>query len=154
MKNNKGGRKYSTEQMIRAIRETRGLLSIAAERLGCHPDTIRAYARRYPTIAKAIKEERERMTDVAELSLYNKIQDGEGWAVSLYLRTQGRHRGYVEQKDIKLLLGNLTDDELRQLVERCISGGDLHGIFSKGDKKGAEGEGGEAVDSPGVDFDS
>lgn len=89
--------KFTTQQVIAAIRETKGLVTRAAARLGCDPKTIRSYAARYPTVAEALREEREGMTDVAELALYNAILKGEPWAVSLYLKTQGKQRGYVER---------------------------------------------------------
>src|SRR5690606_1181906 len=92
--------KYTTAQVIQAIRETKGLVSLAAKRLKCHPDTVRRYAARYPTVAAALREERAAMTDVAELALYNAIQRGEPWAVTFYLKTQGKDRGYTERIDV------------------------------------------------------
>ena len=92
--------KYTTAQVIQAIRETKGLVSLAAKRLNCHPDTVRRYAARYPTVAAALREERAAMTDVAELALYNAIQRGEPWAVTFYLKTQGKDRGYTERIDV------------------------------------------------------
>lgn len=93
--------KYTPEQVIRAIEDTKGLVTLAARRLNCHPNTIRNYAKRYKSVERALIEERERMTDVAELALYNKIQEGEGWAVCFYLKTQGKARGYVERQEIE-----------------------------------------------------
>ena len=95
-----GYERYRAAQVIQAIRDTKGLVSMAAERLRCEPDTVRAYAKRHPTVAAALKEERERMTDVAELSLYNQLLKGEGWAVCFYLKTQGKDRGYVERHEL------------------------------------------------------
>ena len=92
--------KYTTTQVIQAIRETKGLVSLAAKRLNCHPDTVRRYAARYPTVAAALREERAAMTDVAELALYSAIQRGEPWAVTFYLKTQGKDRGYTERIDV------------------------------------------------------
>lgn len=92
--------RYNAERVIQAIHDTKGLVSLAAQRLGCDPKTVRSYVHRYPTVAAALKEERESMTDIAELSLYNKIQSGEGWAVCFYLKTQGRHRGYIERHEL------------------------------------------------------
>jgi hypothetical protein len=50
-------------------------------------------------VALAIKEERERMTDVAEMALFDAIKEGEGWAVCFYLKTQGKERGYIERHE-------------------------------------------------------
>ena len=92
--------RYPISQVIQAIRDTKGLASLAAVKLGCDPDTVRNYAKRHPSVAAAIKEERSRMTDVAELALYNCIMRGDGWAVCFYLKTQGRDRGYVERHEL------------------------------------------------------
>lgn len=94
--------RFTAAQVIAAVQHTRGMLTLAAERLGCSDETIYNYARRYPSIAEAIKRERERTTDLAELRLYNAINDGEAWAIQFYLKTQGRTRGYVERQDIRV----------------------------------------------------
>ena len=95
-----GGNHYTTAQVIQAIRDTRGLTSLAASRLRCSAETVRNYCRRYPTVAQAMREERESMLDVAELSLFTAIQEREAWAVCFFLKTQGRERGYIERHEV------------------------------------------------------
>ncbi len=94
--------RYSVAQVIQAVRDTKGLLSLAAKRLGCDRVTVYRYAKRYPSIAQALQDEREAMTDIAELSLFDKIQAGEAWAVCFYLKTQGKNRGYVERSAVTI----------------------------------------------------
>ena len=89
--------KFRVAAVIAAIQDTHGLLSLAARRLGCRDDTIRAYAKRHITVAAALREERERMKDIAEGSLFKQVILGEGWAVKYYLSTQAKDRGYVER---------------------------------------------------------
>lgn len=111
---------YTAEQIITAIRDTKGMVSLAARKLGCHPDTIRSYAKRYSTVAAALKEERETMTDTAELSLYKAIQGGEAWAVCFYLKTQGKGRGYTERHEISNQnwdMATFSDDELGRIAD-------------------------------------
>jgi hypothetical protein len=91
--------KYKIADVIKAIEDTKGLLTMAARRLGCSTETIRTYAKKFPTVQEAIDTERARMTDIAELALYKQIQDGQGWAVCFYLKTQGKDRGYVERTE-------------------------------------------------------
>jgi hypothetical protein len=50
-------------------------------------------------VAAAIKRQRERMLDLCELKLYAAIQQGESWAIQYFLRTIGKHRGYVERTE-------------------------------------------------------
>ena len=95
-----GNGHYTTEQMIRAIRDTKGMTSFAAKRLNCSAETVRNYCRRYPTVAQAMREEREAMLDVAELSLFTAIQEREAWAVCFFLKTIGRERGYIERHEV------------------------------------------------------
>ena len=92
--------RFTAEQVIAAIKETKGLISQAAIRLNCDRGTIYGYMERHPEIKEALKDERETMTDIAELALYNKLIQGEGWAVCFYLKTQGRNRGYIERYEL------------------------------------------------------
>ena len=91
--------KFKVERVVQAIHDSGGMVTKAAQRLGCAPRTIRNYAQRYSTVAGAILEERERMTDIAELALFDKIQSGDLGAITFYLRTQGRDRGYTERQE-------------------------------------------------------
>lgn len=86
--------------MIEAIRAERGMVTRVADRLSCTPNTVRNYVNEFPAVREALDEERERMTDLAESALYTAIANGEPWAVALYLRTQGRGRGYVERQEV------------------------------------------------------
>lgn len=97
----KKGERYTAAQVIQAIRDTKGMLTVAAKRLGCAPDTVYRYVREYPTVAAVVKEQRESVTDMAELALYKAIQEGEGWAVCFYLKTQGKGRGYIERQEVE-----------------------------------------------------
>lgn len=95
-----GKEAYTVVQMIDALRQTKGMKGPAAKMLGCSWNTVDNYAKRHATVQKVIDEERESMTDVAELSLYRAVQGGEAWAVCFYLKTQGKKRGYVERQEI------------------------------------------------------
>jgi hypothetical protein len=91
---------FTPEQVIDAIKEARGLLSIAAQRLGCHPETVRNYMAEYPEVAKARHEAREMQKDVTESKLLGLIDDADLAAVKYYLSTQAKDRGYVERQEI------------------------------------------------------
>jgi hypothetical protein len=85
------------QRIIDALRQHHGLISLAADELHCDRHTIYNYVERYPAVAQVLSEERERLIDLAEHSLYLQVQEGAPWAVSLVLRTIGRHRGYGER---------------------------------------------------------
>ena len=89
--------KYSVNTVIAALREHHGLLTLAADALGCSRQTLYTYAARYPLVAEALMEERERFVDLAEQGLYDHLRDRSPWAISLVLRTLGRSRGYQDR---------------------------------------------------------
>jgi hypothetical protein len=93
-------RKYTPEQIIGALEECKGMIAPAARRLGCDRNTIKRYLREYGEIAQAIADQREAVTDEAELALYDSIKAREAWAVCFYLKCQGKTRGYVERAEV------------------------------------------------------
>jgi hypothetical protein len=94
--------RYTATQVAQALTETKGMLYIAAERLGCDPETIRNYCKRYPSVQAARDAQRGRMVDLAELKLWQSIQNGEAWGIAFCLKTLGKDRGYVEQQKLAL----------------------------------------------------
>lgn len=94
--------RYSAKQVREALEECRGMVSFAAKRLGCTPQTIRKYAERFAQVALAIEDAREDMVDTAELSLRQAVQKGEPWAVTMTLKTLGSKRGYVERQESRV----------------------------------------------------
>lgn len=94
--------KYTIEQVVQAIKDTKGLISFTAQRLGCVPETVRNYAKRHPTVAEALREEREALKDVGELALVAAMQRGDAWAVCFFLKTQAKDRGYIERSEISI----------------------------------------------------
>jgi hypothetical protein len=88
--------KYTQKQVIKALAETRGMIYLAAKRLGAHPNTIANYRKKYPAVEDAVQTYRGETIDLAEAALYNAVLKGEPWAVTFFLRTVGKHRGYSE----------------------------------------------------------
>ena len=93
-------RKYTQEQVIEALEESRGMIAPAARKLGCSRNTIRAYIQEYTEVAQALVDEEEATTDHAELRLFQAIDRGEAWAICFYLKCKGKKRGYVERAEV------------------------------------------------------
>lgn len=85
--------------LVEAVREARGLISLAALRLDCSPDLIHAAVAREPSVARAVREARELLKDVAEENLVKLIEQGELGAIKYYLSTQAKDRGYIERQE-------------------------------------------------------
>lgn len=92
--------KYTTAQMIEALREKHGNLSAAARFLGCSRNTISRYIEQYPTVKAVADEERETLIDFAENQLFKQVQDGNITAIIFTLKTIGKSRGYVERQEV------------------------------------------------------
>ncbi len=90
--------RYTPEQVIDALQQTKGLVSLAAHRLGCTPRTVRNYVHRYEDVAEALYEERQHLLDTA--ALYNAVLAQERWAVEYTLSTLGRERGFVKREEV------------------------------------------------------
>jgi hypothetical protein len=112
-------RKYTQAQMLTALEQSKGMTTVAARLLGCAVDTVYAYLERYPALAAAKAQQREAMTDVAELALYKAIQSGEAWAVCFYLKTQGKQRGYVERVE-QQHSGTVTQEHTGAVEVRAV----------------------------------
>src|SRR5215831_13929586 len=95
-------RRYAQAEVAEALRAARGLVVVAARRLGCNRNTVLNYVDRYPSVAEALSEARELQLDVTEARLFQAIDQGELAAITFYLRTVGRHRGYSERHEVAL----------------------------------------------------
>ena len=123
--------KFTQAQVIDALRETKGMVYLAAKRLGCEAQTIYNYRDRYPAVRAEMEQQDGEVDDAAEMKLYQAIIAGEPWAVQFRLRTKGKGRGYVErvQQEVsgpdggpiqtehveKHDLSKLTSEQLREL---------------------------------------
>lgn len=92
--------KFTAQQIIDAIRETKGMVYLAAERLGCDAKTIYNYRDRYASVRAEMEQQDGKVDDVAEMKLYQAIMAGESWAVQFRLRTKAKHRGYIERHEV------------------------------------------------------
>ncbi len=93
--------RFTPKAIIAALVKSRGLISSAARSLGCDRKTITRACRKYPKVRATLHEQRELQTDRAELRLFKAIDAGQAWAITLYLKTIGRQRGYSEKLDLE-----------------------------------------------------
>jgi len=92
----------TADQVIQVINDSQGNLTLASRRIGCSRTTLYSFITRHPTCQTAVKTSRENMIDNVESVLYSKALDGEAWAVCFFLKTQAKHRGYVERSEHRL----------------------------------------------------
>ena len=92
--------RITKEAVQQAIVKSRGLLSFAAQLLGCDRTTIYNYLEKWPDLKQVVADQREGLIDIAESRLLGNSDRGDTTAIIFFLKTQGRNRGYVERQEI------------------------------------------------------
>ena len=111
-----GKQRFTPKQVADTLTETRGMVFLAAKKLGCSDDTIYNYAKRYKAVGDALRQQRGQFVDMAELKLWNAVNEGEAWAVQFALRTLGKERGYVERSEVTHDFSRMSDEQLRNYI--------------------------------------
>lgn len=93
-------KEMSADLVIARIEECKGNLTMACKLIGCSRQTLYTYIKNRPSVQAALDTARESMIDNVESVLYSKALAGEAWAVCFFLKTQGKHRGYVERAEV------------------------------------------------------
>jgi len=86
--------------VMRAMYDTGGIYEAIAKKLGVRRETIMEIIKNDELLQEVRKEEKQRMLDIAEMKLLSSIKMGESYAITFFLKTQGRDRGYQERTEI------------------------------------------------------
>lgn len=95
-----GRASFTTEQFIKAIPKTAGIITTIAKKVGCNWHTAKKFIYSHPTVLAAYCDECESILDLAESKLYEAIQAGDAQMVKYILSTKGKSRGYVERNEL------------------------------------------------------
>lgn len=93
-------KRFKPEKVIEALRATRGMVALAAEKLQCDRNTVYNYIEEYPEVKEVVESCRDKMLDVAEIKLEEAIRQGQPWAITFSLKTIGKKRGYVDKQEV------------------------------------------------------
>jgi len=122
----------TVKQVEKAIKESKGFLSIAAEKLGCTYQTVSNYINRHSTLRDVMDAINERHVDLSENKLISQINEGNITAIIFHLRCKGKKRGYVEKSEVEHTgpgggpikveqkYSDWTDEELEQYADTGI----------------------------------
>jgi len=94
-----GKERLTTDEVIKALTDAHGLITVAARSLNVHRSTVENYIKRHPSVAQAKADAREGILDLAEGKLFQAVNAGELAAVFFVLKTIGKVRGYVERQE-------------------------------------------------------
>lgn len=93
-------KQYTASQFIDAIRNSGGIVSTIAARVGCDWHTAKRYIDGMPTVAQAYADECEALLDLAESKIIMSVKDGNTQDAKWLLTKKGKHRGYGDAVEL------------------------------------------------------
>ena len=107
------------EKFIEALEQSMGIISHAAKKIGVDRTTPYRWMREDEEYKKRVEEVLNVPLDFVESKLFEAINHNNITAIIFYLKTKGKHRGYVERheltgiddKDIKVEIEVLRTDK-------------------------------------------
>jgi len=94
-----GKGKLTARNVLPLIEEYSGNISVIARKLAVSRNTLYRLINKTPSLQGALVEARERMIDNVESTLYSKALDGDVACMIFFLKTQAKHRGYIERSE-------------------------------------------------------
>ena len=110
------------KRMLDALKSTIGVVTPALDIAGVSRNTFYSWKRNDPAFAKAVADLADVALDFAEHALHKQIQAGNATSTIFYLKTKGRHRGYVERVNLvdeskfDEQMAGLTPEEIKQRI--------------------------------------
>ena len=102
------------QNFLTALEKSAGIITPACKAVGISRESIRKWRLQDEKFNAAIEEMNEMALDFAETALMKNIQAGDTRAITFYLSTKGRSRGYSEKLSIE---GDLTGKRPRIIYE-------------------------------------
>lgn len=90
----------NAKEYAQAIRDSKAIVKNAAGKLGVSRQAVYNAIKKYPSVKEAFDDSREDTLDFAESKLFEQIAQGNMTAIIFYLKTQAKHRGYIEKQEI------------------------------------------------------
>lgn len=120
-------RKELMADFLVALEKTLGVITPAAQMIGVKRSTIYRWREMYPEFDQACKDVTEVAVDYVETKLYKLIDGGAEASTIFYLKTKGKHRGYVEKQqldvnaEVKGVTINVTSQESAQVLQDIMN---------------------------------
>ena len=85
------------KDLLIALEKSLGIVTTACKTVGIDRTTYYRYLNDDAAFAEAVKDLDNVALDFAESQLHKQIQKGEVSSTIFYLKTKGKHRGYIEK---------------------------------------------------------
>lgn len=92
--------KLKKQKLLEALFDCNGVVTAACETVGIVRQTFYNYYNDDAEFREQVDSLSEVALDFAESQLFKQIQSGSTAATIFYLKTKGKHRGYVERQEM------------------------------------------------------
>jgi hypothetical protein len=123
-------REAAMADFLEAYEKSLGVLKTACDATGMCRKTIWEWRKKYPEFDDACHACEEVALDFVESKMFKKIDKGDKGSESLmifYLKTKGKHRGYVERQEVDMsaevkgVTVNVTNQETAQVLQDIMN---------------------------------
>ena len=87
--------------LLEALEKSLGVVTTACKSVGVDRSTFYKYVNEDEEFAKQVKDIGEVALDFVESQNFQLIKDKNPTAIIFYLKTKGKHRGFVERKEVE-----------------------------------------------------
>ena len=92
--------KLSIQKFKKALSGSYGVQAVIATKCGVTRGAVTRFINKHPNLKPLIEQEKERIIDVAENKLHERILNGDTRALKFFLSTKGKKRGYIPTQEI------------------------------------------------------
>ena len=89
------------KKAIHILKGKAGNVSLTCEELGISRQTFYRWKNESEEFRKAVKDVDEGLIDFVESKLMMNIKEGKETSMIFFLKTKGKHRGYVEKTEVE-----------------------------------------------------
>lgn len=119
--------RHTKKALIEALEKSLGIVTVACKKVGVARQTFYNYKDSDPEFKAAVEELEGVALDFVETQLFQQIRENNSTSTIFYLKTKGKHRGYIERTELTGLdgaalttpydLSNATEEQLLLLRE-------------------------------------
>jgi hypothetical protein len=93
--------KLKYRDVKKAVIGSAGIISVIAQKCNCEWHTAKTFIDKHPKLSLLLKNEREKMVDLAENKLLTKVNEGDNWAIGRVLDGPGKRRGWYPKSEVE-----------------------------------------------------
>ena len=93
---------HHKKALLKALEKSLGVVTTACKSVGVGRTTYYEWLNNDKKFADAVKDIENVALDFAESHLHKQIQNNNTSATIFYLKTKGKHRGYIERQEINV----------------------------------------------------